>query len=722
MSHERPTFELTPVSPATASGPGPRWDHLASEGPRELDLAALLRKLLRGWWMVVVATAATLGMAVFYLKKAPKRYQSTATVQVEQERRPLLPANSPDGGREDIRALEILKTIEQGLISQNNLKRVAEATQLSYDPEFSHFEGEAELIKALSRKVRAELRRGTRLIDVNVEDTDPERARRLAAALVEQYIQATADDARQQAQTMVAQLRESAKRLQERIQETHERLAEYRRQYPEAALEKETPLAAEKLRDLNTKLSQIIADRARLEAAARELQALGPKPDIDAILKLQGSVAGLEITQMRNTLAQKEAEFTKLQQTFGPRHPKYQAAFNELQSLRTQVAQLGKEALSTLKASVAHLAATEKKLRQQVEQAQAEAAEAEEVSGPYRLLQSQLNSDQASYEAVQAELKQAEIAALAPPSILTLADAPVAATRPSKPVKTLVLGVAALGGMGLGTGAALVTAFFRRRFETVRETEQMLRVPFLAAIPSAGRRRRFSLLGEPRVEDACAEAFRSLRTAVNVLTPSQKSPARSTLFVSANRHEGTSFVAANYALSLARQGYRTLLIDANLHIPVLDEVFFGTRNPAGLTAYLEGRPADGDPCRATRFPDLFLLSAGVTTLHPSELLSGKKFQLLLEDAQRWFHRIVIDAPSLSTATDALLMARHADHTVLVVNGGRYGNSPLTTEVCRRIAQAGISLTGFVFNEAAPGTTPWQPSSPQRAVFTPTLQT
>src|SRR5690606_3989332 len=140
----------------------------------------------------------------------------------------------------------------------------------------------------------------------------------------------------------------------------------YREKHQNVALGKESTLASDKLRELNTRLTQVMAERTRAEAAAREIAALGPRPDMDAIMKLQGGAVGVEISQLKGTLAQKEAAFAMLQQRYLSQHPKYIAATNELRALRAKVADFSTNALTTLKANLAHLAATEKDLRAQV--------------------------------------------------------------------------------------------------------------------------------------------------------------------------------------------------------------------------------------------------------------------------------------------------------------------------------------------------------------------
>jgi len=72
-----------------------------------------------------------------------------------------------------------------------------------------------------------------------------------------------------------------------------------------------------------------------------------------------------------------------------------------------------------------------------------------------------------------------------------------------------------------------------------------------------------------------AEAFRALRTSLFLLDP--KGEDRSFLVTSTLAGEGKTFATVNYAISLARQGLRTLVIDCDLRRPVLEEVIWGER-------------------------------------------------------------------------------------------------------------------------------------------------
>jgi len=211
-------------------------------------------------------------------------------------------------------------------------------------------------------------------------------------------------------------------------------------------------------------------------------------------------------------------------------------------------------------------------------------------------------------------------------------------------------------------------------------------------VPPTRGLRGAALLDNPRVEKSSASGFRSLGAALSVTGGRQD--AGSLLFFSHHTGGDTRFVAANHALGLARQGYRTLLIDANLHGDGLDTMFFERRNSDGLANYLEGRTIPSQACRATHVPNLYLLSAGVATRHPSETLTAGKFQPLLADATRWFQRIVVSAPALDQADDALILAQTADRIVWVIDSQSATRSSLAA-AGRRLGLARLHPVGFV---------------------------
>src|SRR3954453_18549593 len=125
----------------------------------------------RAWIIVVCLLLAVLGTAT-YLVRTPKIYAAKSVLQVEQGEAKIL--NIQRVQADDLQGQEILKTIEQSLQSRAMLQRVIEANHLDTDASFLGPKTEKALSREdmttkLSKLVEVRLRKGTRLIDVNVE-------------------------------------------------------------------------------------------------------------------------------------------------------------------------------------------------------------------------------------------------------------------------------------------------------------------------------------------------------------------------------------------------------------------------------------------------------------------------------------------------------------------------------------------------------------------------
>lgn len=201
------------------------------------------------------------------------------------------------------------------------------------------------------------------------------------------------------------------------------------------------------------------------------------------------------------------------------------------------------------------------------------------------------------------------------------------------------------------------------------------------------------------------EQFRSLRS--HIYQSRYETPLKTILVDSGMPSEGKSFVAANLAMSLARNSiHNILLIDGDLRRPTLHDLL-GAPNKIGLTDYLEGsaeieeilqRDLDREPAgngAASSISNLTFIPAGKKTDHSSELVANIRMKELVASVSPYFDWIVIDAPPVLAVTDGVELARAADAVLLVA---RTAITPY--EVAQRAMAAFSSsrVLGFVLND------------------------
>ena len=193
-----------------------------------------------------------------------------------------------------------------------------------------------------------------------------------------------------------------------------------------------------------------------------------------------------------------------------------------------------------------------------------------------------------------------------------------------------------------------------------------------------------------------SEGYRSLRTSVQFSRPDVV--VRTILVTSASPSEGKSTTAGNLAVTMAQAGRRVLLIDADLRRP-RQHALFGTSRTPGVADVLF------QPIEAGLLPpglapsgvdNLDVLPAGAHAPNPSELLGSKAFRDRLAAWSAHYDVVVIDAPPVLAATDAVLLSTQTDATIVVVRAGHTQDFELDRAL-DGLRSIGAAVIGTVFN-------------------------
>ena len=235
--------------------------------------------------------------------------------------------------------------------------------------------------------------------------------------------------------------------------------------------------------------------------------------------------------------------------------------------------------------------------------------------------------------------------------------------------------------------------------------ETLLGIPVLGIIPRLRKMDEIEageLEGLPMIValdplDPAAEAYRNLRMNLMFMS-TEEEPIRTILFSSAGPSEGKSTTAVNFAVMLAQQGQRVLLIDADLRRPALHRAMDVLREP-GLTNLLVGDAEPREAIRPNVLPNLDMLPSGPFPPNPSELLNSRSMQRLLEEFEGKYSHIIIDTPPVLAVTDAAVLGAHTDVVVLVLRSGETEQRAAERAV-DQLRRVGVRLFGAVLNEVS----------------------
>ncbi len=649
------------------------------------DFAHFYHLLLSKAWVIVLVIILSLTAAVAYLIWAPKIYESKAVIAVEQESPKV--NNVQDFNADsaaDINSPDFLKTIEQALLSQTLLLRIVKANGLDKDPIFAppKKDGTAyldsELVGRFKSKVKVALRRGTRLVDVTVEDIDPKRAQQLAGSMVKEFIDQSFDQNVGLSETTTDYLREEANRLEVKLQSAEQAVQKFREDHNAVSLEDKQNIIVEKLKELNLKVTEAKSQRLKLETDVAIIKQ-GKANTPDELLTLPSVAALPVVAALRQELADKESRFKAQSQLQGLQ-----------QSLNRTLVNVGNMVIKEYDAAKT----TEAKLTAALQEQEQAALDLNKIAIPYNALVREVETDRALYESVLTRMKVTNVAKGIWANNIRVIETPLVSAKPAKPRKLLILALALVGGSVVGCGLVLGTDMADNSVRSIHHVENISGLSVLTSVPESRRKsidKESALMSDPASYEA--EAFRSLRTAISFLGPEER---RTVLFTSANPAEGKSYCSLNYAVALAQTGLRTLLIDADLRRPNLSKIVLPHTKTRGLTECLTLRSSILECSKPTEIENLFILPAGEKASKPAELLASCDFAGLLKEAELHFDRIVLDSAPVNAVSDTQLIAKDIDSICFVVRAVKTPGRAIV-RACALLAKTGSHPSGIVYN-------------------------
>ena len=653
----------------------------------------------RLWIVLLLLVLGSIGAAV-YLSRQERAFMARSVLFIEQEQSKVLDPTKVQGLREDtILSLDMINTVVDLLRSFPFAERVATRLKLHKDPrflaalpekptaEFSPSEAAANLLG----KVQVAYRTRTRLIDIFVTLRDPALAADVANAYADEYIRYGFDRKAEANNAARQYLIEESERLNRELRVAEEAMQSFRERERTVSLDDAQLATQTKMTELSKNIGEIDNRVLQLD---NDLQVVAVRPgDAESLLRLPSVAAQPKVVELNQQIADLDRQFTLLKQRYRARHPSYIAAQTQLASLTRDRNQVLQDVVGLLRGQRQQMQTQREEMSKLRDAQQSQLLTTTGKSVEYNNLKRTVDTDKVLYESVRNRIAQLDVTK-------TMTESPVrvherangASPVQVSTVKIYVLGV--VGGLALGLGIALGLHFMDRSIKTIDQAERLGGVAVLAAVPRVRRKTDDQLDTFSDREGIIAESFRTLRTSVALGVKGDT--RRVFMFTSAVPSEGKTFCSSNFAVTLSQQGYRTLLIDADLRRPSISKVFFGEHRQPGLMEIMLGQTTLSEAVLDTKVDDLKILTAGQRAPNPAEWLASAALQNLIYEACHTFDRIVIDTAPVLAVSDALLIAPQVDVTCLVLRSFKTPRKAFTRAI-KALADIDRRPTGLVFN-------------------------
>jgi capsular exopolysaccharide synthesis family protein len=353
-------------------------------------------------------------------------------------------------------------------------------------------------------------------------------------------------------------------------------------------------------------------------------------------------------------------------------------------ALKEEIKRIGERAESDYRAAQI----TESGMKEVYQRQRSAADELNNKAVAYSIAKQEADESRELYQTLYQHLKEAGVIEGLRSSNVTVVDPGRDPAKPAQPNIPIYLGLSLLAGLFFGSAGALFLDNLDDRVQSMEMIERSLNAPLLGVIPSAslsGWRRGSELSASKRVRrltsgisitatpdttmvapaasnTAFSESLRSLRTAL--LLSRSAAPPKIILITSAAEGEGKTTISLHLAAALVRNSNRVLLVEADMRCPTLSQRL-SICTDRGLSNLLSGDEENLEVRPFADMADLAIIPSGPNPPYPAELLGSRRMKELLEHWSREYDFVIIDSPSLLAVTDAAVLSKMADITLLI---------------------------------------------------------
>jgi len=427
------------------------------------QLGAMLRYRLPTILIVTLVTVLITGVAVFLI---PKTYTASAELFIEFR------VNDPISGRQFPAVLDetYLQTQVDIIHSNEVVDRVIDSLHLMQAP---GAEKSPQLLRErVLKNLDIQLRRTSRIVELQYSDRSPEMARAFLEALIKAYSDINSEISVAPARARTEQYSAQLQLLRNEIDGIQQKLTEYQQKAQIVDADERLDNRSRQLVELSSKQLGIRTQRQEYEARMRALDVMinsgNDIPEIPEIAQ-QPRVAELKLR-----LSDLDRRISDLSATYGKQHPRLVALRDEREVLADRLKREAKAALQGIRLEGMRLADQERALGRNFDEQQRALLDTKRHRDVISSYQRQLESTQRVYNAAVAKFDEILMSGTVNGTSLSILRKPETPLKHSKPQITKSVLMAIFVGLALGLGLSFVLEVTVRRLRCLEDMERGL--------------------------------------------------------------------------------------------------------------------------------------------------------------------------------------------------------------------------------------------------------
>ncbi|MAS86546.1 MAG: hypothetical protein CMH30_01005 [Micavibrio sp.] len=645
----------------------------------EIDFIDLMKLIFARKLIIVLTMLLFVGVTFIVLQVLPKYYMAEARIHI---------STSDESVQNALSEVEILKSNKIAL-------RVISALSLYKDPminayvqrsdsqqllkDFTSFDDQALaanplvslMLQNFSQNLFVKEIGGTDIIRIRFNHKDPQAANQITNAIIDSYQSLKTE----QAEGRVLQGRQWLEnKLQglDSVMAAQREAAQNLRTAENISSTDDTKMLATDMSDLLKQQNQLRLVYAETYAKIQDMKAFQRSgKTMNADLSGSQILYNLKLSEQRL-----EEEIAGLAQRYGDKHPVIIDARTKLSSIKTairdEVRGVEQSLMSTLETTEAQINAIDKRIEEISQSRQTGAGALQSLS----MIESGIEAQQNLYQDYVQKLADVEKdSALNGTGIEVLSYA-AQPLKPFYPNYALSIGLAGLMGIFAGFGIVLLQDRLKNAFHSLPQLEQETELPVYGFSPKV-RGLKNQNVAQYILSSAgtrAAEMIRSIRTLLKI--KNIESP-KIVMMTSSLPGEGKTTLSNWLGVLSARSGEKVIIVDCDFRRASLHKSFARSGNKT-LVDYLSNNASIEDIIVRDNPGGVHTIFGKDVPQQALDLIDSKRMQALIESLGKAYDLVILDAPTVHSVSDALLLSKIADHVIYCVGWNKTSRDVVQT--------------------------------------------
>lgn len=331
------------------------------------------------------------------------------------------------------------------------------------------------LASLLQQKLDVKPARESNVININYSGTDPDFAAAVANAFSQAYIDVNLDLRLAPARQYAAFFDEQTKAAREKLELAQRAMSTYQQENGITSADEKMDFETARLNETSSQLTGVQGQTTDSQSKRQNVKA-------DTVAEVMQSPL---VNGLKADIARLEAKLAESNVNLGKNHPQTQRSESELATLKNQLDAETRKISSSIETTYQVGKQRERQLQGALANQKSRVLVLNKQRDQLNVMRRDIESAQRTFEMLSQRASQTNIESRANQTNISVLNAAVAPTDPSKPRVLLNALVSVILGTLLGIGMALLMELSNRRVRSVEDLYEALKIPFLGSVTSA---------------------------------------------------------------------------------------------------------------------------------------------------------------------------------------------------------------------------------------------